>query len=217
MEERETYIRARSAEQKQERMDAIMAAADGLFAEMPYHKITMGLIAERLGWSRAGLYKYAATQEEIFLALHEEKNRAWIDELVAALAAAPMPHDEFARTWAEVTARHGSFLRYQDILIAIIESNVSLERLTAFKRAFAQMIGPAIELLRRQCGIGEDRASNLFLCLLFQAPNLWAHYHCAELTRKAMELAGMPPVVGTFEEDYAAFVSMCLENETTRT
>ena len=63
------YIRARSPEHKQERMDAIMAAADELFAERRYHHITMGAIAERLGWSRSNLYKYAATQEEIFLEL----------------------------------------------------------------------------------------------------------------------------------------------------
>ena len=64
------YIRARSPEQKQERMEAIMAAADALFQEHPYHQITMGTIAEKLGWSRSNLYKYAATQEEIFLELH---------------------------------------------------------------------------------------------------------------------------------------------------
>ena len=46
------YIRARSPEHKQERMDAIMAAADELFADRPYHQITMGTIAEKLGWSR---------------------------------------------------------------------------------------------------------------------------------------------------------------------
>ena len=55
------YIRARSPEHKQERMGAIMAAADELFAERPYHQITMGTIAEHLGWSRSNLYKYAAT------------------------------------------------------------------------------------------------------------------------------------------------------------
>ena len=216
MEERETYIRARSAEQKQERMDAIMAAADGLFAEMPYHKITMGLIAERLGWSRAGLYKYVATQEEIFLALHERENRAWLGDLEEALADVPMPHDEFARTWAEVTARHGKFLRYQDILIAIIESNVTLERLTEFKRAFARMLAPMAELLRRQCGIDEPAAFDLYLRLLFQAPNLWAHYHCAELTREAMRLAGLPPVEGSFEEAYADFVETCIKRAAKR-
>ena len=131
------YIRARSPEHKQERMEAIMAAADGLFAERPYHEITMGAIAERLGWSRSNLYKYAATQEEVFLALHTAKNQAWLEELATELASAPMPADEFARTWAEVTERHGGFLRYQEIIIAIIESNVTLERLTAFKHDFA--------------------------------------------------------------------------------
>ncbi len=192
-------------------MDAIMAAADELFAEMPYHKITMGLIAEHLGWSRAGLYKYAGTQEEIFLALHERENRAWIDDLCTSLVAAPMQNIEFARMWSSVTARHGSFLRYQDILISIIESNVSLERLTAFKRSFAEMLAPMTELLKRQCGIGEEEATDLYLRLLFQAPKLWSHYHCADLTREAMALAGLPPVKGSFEIDYADYTRMCLE------
>lgn len=211
MEDQATYVRARSAEQKRERMGAIMAAADELFAQMPYHEITMGLIAEKLGWSRAGLYKYAGTQEEIFLALHEQKNRAWFDDLLAELGGSPMPHEEFARTWAEVTACHGGFLRYQDILISIIESNVSLERLTEFKRAFAQMLAPITELLARQCDINEKAATDLYLRLLFQAPKLWSHYHCVELTRKAMDLAGLPPVEGTFEQAYADFTEMCLE------
>ena len=61
------YIRARSPEQKQERMEAIMAAADKLFQKQPYHQFNMGTIAEELGWSRSNLYKYAATQEEISL------------------------------------------------------------------------------------------------------------------------------------------------------
>ena len=204
------YIRARSPEHKQERMDAIMAAADGLFHEMPYHKITMGLIAERLGWSRAGLYKYAATQEEIFLALHARENRAWIGGLMAALAEAPMDDGEFAGTWARVTDEHATFLRYQDILFEVIESNVTLERLTEFKRDFAEMVVPVRDLLARQCGIDEDAAIDLYLRLLFQAPKLWSHFHCPELTREAMRLAGLPPTTGTFEDSYADFVGMCL-------
>ena len=143
------YMRARSPERKQERMEAIMAAADGLFAERPYHQITMGTIAERLGWSRSNLYKYAATQEEVFLALHTAKNRAWVEELAVALAGAPMSAPDFARTWAEVTERHADFLRYQEIIIAIIESNVTLERLTAFKRDFAEMLPPVTDVLLR--------------------------------------------------------------------
>ena len=175
------YIRARSPEQKQERMEAIMAAADALFQQHPYHQITMGTIAEQLGWSRSNLYKYAATQEEIFLALHSAKNRAWLGALAAALASAPLPHAEFARIWAATTDEHGGFLRYQEILISIFESNVTLERLTEFKREFAEM-----------------------------APGMYNHFHCAELTREAMRAAGLAEPVGSFEDEYADFTLMCL-------
>jgi AcrR family transcriptional regulator len=206
------YIRARSPEQKQERMEAIMAAADKLFQEHPYHQITMGTIAEELGWSRSNLYKYAATQEEIFLNLHAEKNGAWLEDLVGSLADAPLPDADFARIWAQVTARHGDFLRYQDIVISIIESNVTLERLTAFKREFASTIMPVIDTLKQQCSIDDEAASDLYLRLLFQAPSLWNHHHCAELTLQAMQAAGMHAPTGTFEDAYADFVQMCISH-----
>lgn len=205
------YIRARSPEQKQERMDAIMAAADALFQERPYHQITMGTIAQELGWSRSNLYKYAATQEEIFLALHSAKNRAWLEALATALAGAPLPVGEFARTWAEVTEKHAGFLRYQEILISVIESNVTLERLTDFKRAFADMLPLATDVLSRQCSIDTAAAADLYLRLLYQAPALYAHFHCAKLTARAMRAAGLPPVQGSFAQAYADFVGMCVE------
>lgn len=205
------YIRARSPEQKHERMQAIMEAADALFSEHPYHQITMGTIATELGWSRSNLYKYAATQEEIFLELHSAKNRTWLDELAQQLADSPLPAAQFARIWAEVTERHASFLRYQEIVISIIESNVTLERLTAFKREFAQMLPQVTNVLARQCSIDEKAATELYLHLLYQAPGLYNHFHCAELTRQAMEAAGLPATTGTFVEAYAAFVEMCLE------
>ncbi|MBQ9042222.1 MAG: TetR family transcriptional regulator [Eggerthellaceae bacterium] len=210
MEQKTDYIRARSPEQKHERMAAIMEAADALFQERPYHQITMGTIAERLGWSRSNLYKYAATQEEIFLALHSEKNRAWLEELADKLSDAPLPNAEFAHTWAEVTERHAGFLRYQEIIISIIESNVTLERLTEFKRSFADMLGPITSILRRQCDIDESAAQDLYLRLLYQAPGLWNHFHCADLTREAMRAAGLPEVQGTFADAYADFVESSL-------
>jgi AcrR family transcriptional regulator len=206
------YIRARSPERKRERMDAIMEAADALFATRPYHQITMGTIAEELGWSRSNLYKYAATQEEIFLALHTAKNRAWLEELSARLKGTPMPTREFARIWAETTERHASFLRYQEILTSVIESNVTLERLTEFKRDFAEMLPAAVAVLARQCDVDEATAQSLYLRLLYQAPGLWNHYHCAELAREAMRDAGMAEVTGSFVEAYADFVEMCVEH-----
>lgn len=208
------YQRARSPEQKAERMEAIMDAAEALFAELPYHEINMGLIAKELGWARSNLYKYAATQEEVFLALHSRANRAFVGDLLKTLQGATLSNADFAKKWAKVTGQHADYLRYQDILIAIIESNASLERLVEFKRTFADMTAPLIDVLREQVSCKLAAAHELYLRLVYQAPGLYNHYHCAERTAEAMRLAGMPPIKGTFEKAYAAFVEMCLDKAT---
>ena len=205
------YQRARSPEQKAERMEAIMDATEALFAELSYHEINMGLIAKELGWARSNLYKYAATQEEVFLALHSRANRVYVDDLVNTLEGYALTNAQFAKAWAEITARHPEFLRYQEILIAIIESNTSLERLVEFKQAFGAMIEPLLAVLQNQVGGDELAARDLYLRLIYQAPGLYNHFHCAERTAEAMKLAGMPPFTGTFEEAYSSFVLMCLD------
>ena len=66
---KQDFIRARSSEQKSQRMADIKRATAQLYRDFPYHEITLTTIAERLGWSRASLYKYVTTKEEIFLEL----------------------------------------------------------------------------------------------------------------------------------------------------
>ena len=204
------YQRARSPEQKAERMAAIMDAAESLSRQLPYHEINMGLIAKELGWSRSNLYKYAATQEDVFLSLHSRAQERYVAALLKALADAPLENVQFACTWAEVTGQHTDFLRYQDILISIIESNASLERLVEFKRSFAQMIEPLDALLMKQAGVAAADVRDFYLRLIYQAPGLYNHYHCAEKTAEAMRIAGLAPITGTFEDAYADFVLMCL-------
>lgn len=229
------YQRARSPEQKAERMNAIMDAAENLFRELPYHEINMGLIAKELGWSRSNLYKYAATQEEVFLALHTRANQAFLDDLVTSLdmlslqkggdgvaanatrsAASNLTNAEFAQVWADAAGRHPEFLCYQDILIAIIESNASVEKLVEFKLAFVAMAAPTKAWLMRQVGCDDEAAHHLYLRLIYQAPGLYNHFHCAEKAAEAMRRAGLPLAKGTFEEAYASFVAMCLDNAQVR-
>lgn len=54
------FTRARSEEQKRQRMQEIKTAAETLFKEHPYHEITLTTIAEQLSWTRANLYKYSS-------------------------------------------------------------------------------------------------------------------------------------------------------------
>lgn len=210
------YQRARSPEQKAERMAAIMDAAQSLFEELPYHEINMGLIAKELGWSRSNLYKYASTQEEVFLALHTRACAEFISDLVERLANAPIENDEFAEIWASATEDHIDFLRYQDILIAIIESNASLDKLVEFKRSFAEMIPPLIDVISRQLDCDEDTAQKFYFTVLYQAPGLYNHFNCAERTAEAMRIVGMKLFKGDFKESYTSFIMMCLQHYSNR-
>ena len=79
------FIRARSPEQKEQRLDEIKGAVRRQFAERPYHEITLTTIAEELGWSRANLYKYVTTKEEIFLLLTADECDAYFEAGTRAL------------------------------------------------------------------------------------------------------------------------------------
>lgn len=81
---KQDFIRARSSEQKNQRMADIKQATAQLYREFPYHEITLTTIAERLGWSRASLYKYVTTKEEIFLELSADARNAYFEDLLAA-------------------------------------------------------------------------------------------------------------------------------------
>ena len=63
------YQRARSPQQKAERMSAIMDATETLFAQLPYHEINMGLIAKELGWSQTSQSEDMHTLNSIWLHL----------------------------------------------------------------------------------------------------------------------------------------------------
>lgn len=108
-------------------------------------------------------------------------------------------------------ARHPEFLRYQSILIPIIETNTSLDRLVEFKKNFALMNESIRTLLRKHLSCSANEASDLSLCLIYQAAALFNHFNCAEQVAEAMRLAGLPPIEGNFEDAYTSFVEMCLD------
>ena len=81
------FIRARSPEQKEQRIAEIKEAADSLFRTRPYNEITLSTIAEQLSWTRANLYRYVSTKEEIYLQIAEDCMRSYYDALDNAVPA----------------------------------------------------------------------------------------------------------------------------------
>lgn len=191
----EDFRRARSPEQKQQRLDEILSAADRLFAEGSYPQITLTTVAEALGWSRGNLYKYVSTKEEIFLSLYARKQRAFTSDLARSMEGLPLPapREEFARRWAEALGRHQDYLRYHGILATILEANVPLPTLSALKKASYADREPAFRLLRGQCpSLPEKEMRAFFFTLLYQGCGLYTHVHYAPVVAEALRQAGLP-------------------------
>lgn len=161
------FIRARTDGQKQIRMAEIKASADALFNEMPYSDITLTTISTKLGWSRANLYKYVTTKEEIYLAICEEKMAAYFSSLNAAF-----PEDNkysaqvVAEVWAGILNASQDYLHYVSILTSIIEKNVTVDRLAAFKKKYFDGAFAFSAKLSKMLSIPENSARSFFLDVL---------------------------------------------------
>ena len=206
------YRRARSAEQKAERMEQIMEAAERLFEAGSYHGITLATIAAELGWSRGNLYNYVQTKEEVFLAIYRRENLAYVADLVKSIPDPDsMDAAAFARAYAEATDRHHGYLRYQGILTTILETNVPVDKLAAFKRQLVEDVAPAIGLVDAWLPEGSRMpAADVHLAIVRQAACMHDHLCGTPLQMKAMEIAGLPLPKEGFAGSLATFVEVLL-------
>lgn len=205
------FIRARSDEQKQQRMDQIKAATAELFQEHPYHEITLALIAEHLGWSRAALYKYVTTKEEIFLELAQDTRHAYEDSLLCAWpAGASYTPQVLAEVWAEQFNEHRAFLRYSGLLSSIIEVNVTVERLAAFKADYYASQDRLCDRLMLNLGISCARARQLTNAIYYHAIGICGWCTSNPLVPQACALAGITRRTVDFRDEMRDFIEMSL-------
>ncbi len=141
--------KARSDEAKQDRLDAILAAARGLFAERGFDAVTMADIARAAGLAKGTLYLYCRTKEEVFLALMGDEFAGWFAALGAVLTDSETAGlEDFAHGFARTAAERPELLRLVSILHVVLERNATEAILLPFKlglRDALASLGAAVE------------------------------------------------------------------------
>jgi AcrR family transcriptional regulator len=170
------WQRARQPQQKEERRQAILAAAADLFAEQDYEAVSMGAIAQRAGSAKGNLYRYFSSKEELFLQLYldsvGEASAALEDEL-AALRGADDPA-AVARAMAAVLAARPRFLALLAIVSSILERNLPTETLAGFKESLLPVFGRLVaELQATLPGIDAASAVRFYHTLHALTAGLW--------------------------------------------
>ncbi|KGK90271.1 TetR family transcriptional regulator [Clostridium sp. HMP27] len=131
------FKRARSEEQKNIRRDQIIEATIRLLENEPLEKITLASIASELNFSRANLYKYVTTREEIFLWIVASDAEKWVEGLQQSLEN--YDHLElktFCYIWAEQIYQNKRLVKLFSLLTIVLEKSSTLTAFETFKQDF---------------------------------------------------------------------------------
>lgn len=207
------FIRARSAEQKGQRLEEIKGAVRRQFAERSYHEITLTTIADELGWSRANLYKYVSTKEEVFLLIEADECRSYYDALLAAFPeGCGLSPATVAEVWAGIANAHQEYFRLGDLLATIVETNVTLERLVGFKRTYYECVGQMRERLPRVLDMDPGRVEPLLLAIYYHGVGLMGVCQHNPLVAQALDELGIERAPRDFRAEMREFIGMCLDH-----
>ena len=205
------FIRARSAEQKGQRLEEIKGAVRRQFAARPYHEITLTTIADELGWSRANLYKYVSTKEEVFLLLTADEMDSYFNALLTALPeGCGLSPDTVAEVWAGIANAHQEYFRLGDLLTTIVETNVTVERLMTFKRAYYDHVARMREHLPLILDIEPGRVEPLLVAIYYHATGLVSGCWRNPLIAEALERLEIARPETDFRAEMRDFIGMCL-------
>jgi AcrR family transcriptional regulator len=144
------FQRARSPEAKQQREDAILAAARVLGAKRGIRQITLTDIADAVGMHKSAMLRYFETREQIFLRLTAEDWREWSEVLRAKLERIGSPTAKrVASAFSTTLADRGMFCDLLAQAPLNLERNVSLEAVRGFKLVTHHEVDAIVEVMRR--------------------------------------------------------------------
>lgn len=208
------FERARNEEQKNIRIKQITDVARMQFKESKYEDITLASIAKELSFTRANLYKYVSTKEEIFLYIISEDLTKWVDSLEAVFGAAINPDiEDFSKAWSESMFDQMEMIKVLSLLFSVIEKNVTVEKLVPYKIKFYAEMERILNLLGR---IFPDLTSEQLRKILGMQMYFFMGLYPAttenEVQRQAYEKMGMPYDPPDFKEIYAEFTAILLNS-----
>ncbi|MGH3317036.1 MAG: TetR family transcriptional regulator [Nocardioidaceae bacterium] len=170
------FLRARRPEHKQERHDAILAAARDLAVESGVRNVSLGAVAEAVGLAKSNIARYFGTREEIYLELlaaeWQDYNRAVAEGLRDAEGT-----DQAIIALAETMVDRPLFCDLLSHLPTSLEQNVSLEAARTFKHAVHHHVTATGAELARATQLTDREAAELVAAagglggLLYRAAN----------------------------------------------
>ena len=175
------------------RREEIIEGCARLYETVSFKEITMKEISTAISLTRASIYNYFQTKEEIFLALLQREYERWTARLEKAREDhEKMSREEFARELAHSLEERQQLLKLLSMNLYDLEENCRFERLVEFKVVYGRALVEVGNCLEKLFPEMTEEERQDFLYLFF--PFLFGVYPYTVVTDKqrwAMDEAGL--------------------------
>ncbi|MDH2425441.1 TetR family transcriptional regulator [Sphaerisporangium sp. TRM90804] len=133
------FMRARRPEHKQQRREAILAAARELALRSGVRNVSLGGVAAAVGLAKSNVGRYFGTREEIYLELAAEEWRRW-DAAAAERLSTAEGADDVVAALVDTVAELPLLCDLLGHTSTSLEHNVSLPAARAFKQTVSGVV-----------------------------------------------------------------------------
>ena len=204
------HERARSIEDKTQRSEDLLAAAESLAVELGGVRfITLARVTERAGLHRTGVRRYYASKEELLLELAERGWQRWRDKVTAAVGdRAGLGPREVAAALSETLASMPVFCDLLTHVAVSLEGDVDIERARRYKANSFAAHDEMVDALDRASDMTADQIRALAAAAMAFASAFWQVSHP---TPTLAALYEQVPAWGHVALDFAPRLSLLLE------
>lgn len=200
-----TFQRARKPEEREQRREAILAAAAELFDAEGPQGAGLNAIAARAGFTKSNVYRYFESREEVLLSLFLDEMNAFVPALETAIGVcAAGDLDALARGAVETFLARPRLCALISILSSVLEQNISEAAIIALKRAVHILdVRVATALAARlpgaslaDCGWAVGMAATL-------VAGMWPVLHSSPVAAKVLAMPEFADLMPVPERDLA--------------
>jgi AcrR family transcriptional regulator len=211
------WERARTSEQKESREKEILQAAKKLLDEKSYESIRFSDLAELVTFSRANIYKYFESKEEVYLSLLADEILKFAIHSEKILNQKANSHkitiDDFCNTWGDLFSSEKNLLLLLSMTGTILEKNCSdeilLQSKTSMNIAIQNHLIPSFSLYFPT--LSSLKISELINNLVVFANGLYSLCGLNEHQKNLLKANGMEDLISEFSSSYKRITKIYLQ------
>ena len=197
------FQRARTDKNKEKRWDEIIDSTTELFEEFPFAKISLSNISKNTSFTRANLYSYVSSKDEIFLKILLKDFGSWVKHLEKKTKSkSDISSEEFIRIWCDSINEHKRLFHLFVLLKFVIEENVGLEPLIEFKTKLTSYFKP-LQSIISEClpALSEKAVYDFFNAQYYFAVGVLTVSEPNKTQRNAHELSESDYIIPDFYDE----------------